>query len=190
MNFAVFVSEDCGALREILEGCREYRIQGRVSVVIGDRGDGKPLQLARDERIPAYIFAVENSEDLFCELSEILQLYHADALILTDSRRSLSPQIVSRYSGRIFYIVHAPSAEFIGSDRDEYYIHDQMISEGLRESALTVFRVTEGETASVVAQKKIRIYAEDSSETLAQRMRFFEPELVGRFVADLADRKL
>lgn len=190
MNFAVFVSEDCGVLREIMDGCREYRILGQIAVVIGDCADGKALQEARNERIPAYCFSNDGESDNSHQISEVLQLYHAETLIVTDCRRKLSPRVLESFAGRVFYIVPSSSPEYIGTDLDEFQILGAVLAEGATQSAITVYRMDATGNATAVAQKSIRIYSEDSPETLAQRMRFFEPEFIGSVVADLAEGKL
>lgn len=179
MNFAVFVSDDAVALREIAEGCREYRIGGQISVVIGSSGEGRALQLARDERIPAYDFSDDGRSVMFHEISELLELYRADILIITDHRCKLSEKILSEYKGRIFYIVPSTNSEYIASSLQEFRIYEDLLSAEETSSAISIFRLDGTDGTTLVAQKPIRVYAMDTPETLAERIKFFKAEFVG-----------
>ena len=116
-----------------------------------------------------------------------MQLYHADAIIVADHRRKLSSQILKQYPGKVFYLVPSACAEYIGSSFDEYQIHANLLAKEEKESAISVFSLDEEKGATLVSQRKIRVFAQDSAETLAERIRFFEAEFIGAWLEGLTE---
>ena len=117
---------------------------------------------------------------------EALEREKVDFLVLAGFMRVLSPEFVRRYRWRIVNIHPALLPEFPGA----HAISDAWEA-GVRATGVTVHFVDEGvDTGPAILQRKISRTADDTLESLEEKIHALEYELYPQAVQLLVDGKL
>jgi phosphoribosylglycinamide formyltransferase-1 len=120
-------------------------------------------------------------------LLDLLADRRIDMIVLAGYMRLIPAGVVEAYRGRILNIHPALLPEFGGHGMYGPNVHTAVIASGKRESGATVHLVDpEYDSGAVLAQERIPVLADDTPETLAERVLAVEHRLYPRVVVDMA----
>ncbi len=157
-----------------------------VVLVASNDPDAAGLALAQAEgvRVFAHSHKGHSREDHDAAMERALEEAGAEYLALAGYMRILSDSFVRRWEGRILNIHPSLLPKYKGLDT-----HARAIEAGDSHSGASVHVVTpELDAGEVLAQAKVAIRADETAESLAERVKFAEHQLYPRALADYVSR--
>lgn len=165
----VFVSGRGSNLQSILHAIESGTLAATVGVVISDNPHAPALAWLKDTRIP--VLCIErssfSSRDQFeAALVTALTRYKVELVVLAGFMRLLSPLFLAQFNGRVMNVHPSLLPAFPGLNA-----HQQALDYGVRVSGCTIHFVDAGmDSGPVIMQQAVPVLAEDTVESLAQRI--------------------
>lgn len=181
-NIVVLISGNGSNLQAIIDSVKSGAIKGQISAVISNRPSVFGLERAEKAGIPA--ITVDHTEfssrtDFEQALSQTIDQYQPDVLVLAGFMRILSSEFVQHYLGKMLNIHPSLLPKYPGLNT-----HRRVLENGDKEHGTSVHFVTaELDGGPIIAQRSIHVTADDTEETLQQKIQQQEhklyPEVVG-----------
>jgi len=164
---------------------------GTIQLVASNRESAGALARARAAGIPAETF---DSNDDGSSLSMLLARHSIDLIVLAGYLRRVPSLVIDKYRGRIINIHPGLLPDFGGPGMYGERVHAAVLASGVTTTGLTVHFVDdEYDHGPVIAQWRLRVRIDDTTESLAERVLSAEhivyPRVV-EMVASLADAGL
>ncbi len=164
-------------------------LDAKVGLVISDKANAKVLEHAAAKGIPAICIERKNftsKQEFEAAIAQKLTLYHVDLVVLAGFMRILSAYFVNLFSGSIMNIHPSLLPAFPGLDA-----HEQAIAYGAKVSGCTIHFVDEGmDTGPIIMQQAVSILADDTVETLSERILAVEHELYPQAIRLYCEQRL
>jgi phosphoribosylglycinamide formyltransferase-1 len=180
-RIAVLASGQGTNLEAILKAVDSGEIAGRVEMVISDRQAARALEIARRRRIKAlFLNPVDYRDRNTYDAAVVEQLNSAaiDLVVLAGFMRLLSADFVRQFPLRIMNIHPSLLPAFPGGNGVE-----QALAYGVKVTGCTVHFVDEGlDSGPVILQEAVPVFADDTVETLHQRIHAVEYRLYPRAI--------
>ena len=180
-NIVILISGRGSNMQAIVEAAKQERWPARIAAVISNRADAKGLAYAAQHGIPALTVASADyaSRALFdAALQEAVDVFEPDLLVLAGFMRILTPGFVAHYAGRLLNIHPSLLPSFPG-----LATHEQALAAGVKLHGATVHFVTaELDHGPIVAQAAVAVHADDTPDTLAERILVQEHQMYPRAV--------
>jgi phosphoribosylglycinamide formyltransferase 1 len=168
-RIGVLISGRGSNLKSLVDACIVGKIRARVVLVISNREDAAGLEYARNAGIETVVLPHKlytTREDYDAVVVETLQKSRVDLVCLAGFMRLLSTVLVRAFSMRIMNIHPALLPSFPG-----LHAQRQAVDYGAKVTGCTVHFVDEGlDSGPVILQNVIEIRAEDTEETLSERL--------------------
>ncbi len=169
MNIVVLISGRGSNLQSIIDKKEEGELDITIDAVISSVPDVLGLQRAKKAGISTHVIHHEKftgREAFDQSLQDCIDQYHPQLVVLAGFMRVLSPAFVAHYQGRLINIHPALLPKFPGLNT-----HRRAIEAGEKEHGVSVHFVTaEVDGGPVIAQAKVEIKADDTTDTLATRV--------------------
>lgn len=186
LNVVVLISGRGSNLKAILDA-RDPLIA--IRAVISNRADAAGLFYAQVADIPTAVLEhtqFANREAFDSALSELIDSFAPDVVVLAGFMRILTPAFVQHYAGRLINIHPSLLPEFKGLNT-----HQRVLEAGCRYHGATVHYVTEElDSGAILAQAQLEVLPEDTPESLATRVLTLEHQLYPAVLRRLAEAKL
>jgi phosphoribosylglycinamide formyltransferase 1 len=160
---------------------------GRVVAVISDTPAAAGLTIARDAGVPVEVLQLhsfESREEWNRALSGAVEAYTPDLIVLAGFMKILGEETVSRFRAKIINTHPALLPSFPGA----HAVRDAL-AHGVKVTGCTVHFVDAGvDTGPIIAQSPVMIAENDTEETLHERIKVVERELVVDTVRALVTR--
>ena len=168
-------------VQAILDACREGRLDAEPCVVISNNSAAPVLDRAMAAHVPAFHLSAHVHPDparLDEAILATLEKHRVNLIVLAGYMKKLGPKTLTRYRGRVLNIHPALLPKFGGQGMYGHHVHDAVIAAGEKESGATVHLAdAEYDTGRILAQRKVPVRADDTSESLAARVLEVEHEL-------------
>lgn len=188
-NIAIFCSGNGSNFQAIANDVKRGKINANVVLMVCDNPEAYVLQRAKNEKIKSLLIPRENftsKEEQEIEIIKKLEQEKVDLICLAGYMRLLSPQFVQKYLNKILNIHPALLPAFKGSDA----IKDAL-DYGVKVTGVTVHFVDEAvDHGPIVLQEAVRVYENDSEETLAACIHSTEHKLYPKAVKLFVEGKL
>lgn len=169
MNIAVFCSGNGTNLQAIINAVKRGYIKAKIALVVCDAPGAYALVRARKAKIKTFVLTKEGFKkrrDYDEEVIEKLDEEGIDLVVLAGFMRLLSPEFVNKYRNRILNIHPALLPSFKGTSGVK-----DALDYGVKVTGPTVHFVDEGlDSGPIIIQEAVKINADDTEETLAQRI--------------------
>jgi phosphoribosylglycinamide formyltransferase-1 len=183
-RLVILVSGGGSNLQSLIDGCAGDKINAAVSAVISNNPNAGGLERAAKAGIPnlAIDHRAFNSRETFDQaLSELIDSFSPDLVILAGFMRILTAEFVDHYLGRMMNIHPSLLPAYPGLNT-----HQRAIEAGDKKAGATVHFVTpELDGGPPIIQAQANIDATDNKETLAAKVLTYEhkiyPEAVNWF---------
>ena len=183
-RLVILVSGGGSNLQSLIDGCAGDKINATVSAVISNNPNAGGLERAAKAGIPnlAIDHRAFNSRETFDQaLSELIDSFSPDLVILAGFMRILTAEFVDHYLGRMMNIHPSLLPAYPGLNT-----HQRAIEAGDKKAGATVHFVTpELDGGPPIIQAQANIDATDNKETLAAKVLTYEhkiyPEAVNWF---------
>jgi formyltetrahydrofolate-dependent phosphoribosylglycinamide formyltransferase len=155
-----------------------------VAAVASNRGDAPALRRAQAAGIETGVFELDDypdREERDEAMAHWLAGHGVDLVVCAGYMHLLRPAFLDRFPGRIVNTHSAPLPDFPGAHPIE-----DVLAAGASETAATVHYVDEGiDTGAVIAAERVPVHADDSVESLRERVQTVEHALLPRVVREL-----
>ena len=155
-----------------------------IALVASNRPQAPALDRARAANIETSNF---DTSDEGTALVDLLRANDIDLLVLAGYMKRIPPIVIDRYRGRIVNVHPGLLPEFGGAGMYGARVHEAVIAKGASHTGVTVHLVDEElDHGPTIAQWKIAVRANETSESLAARVLDIEHVLYPRAVEMIA----
>jgi phosphoribosylglycinamide formyltransferase 1 len=190
MNIAVLVSGNGTNLKALIDAEKAGELgSGRITLVVSDKAGAPALKKAEAAGIKIFLLEAkgfETRETYDARLSEELSKEKIDIVVLAGFMRILGPLFVRQREGRIINIHPAllPAFKGVQGIRDAYEY-------GVKVTGVTVHFVNaELDAGPIILQEAVSVDADETLETLEEKIHAVEHRLYPRAVRLLAEGRL
>ena len=188
LSVVVLISGGGSNLKALLSATEDPNYPVRILAVGADNpADG--LAHAEKYGVPTFVVpprSFANREEWAAELLSNIQGFEPDLIVLAGFMRILPASFVNAVAPRLINTHPSLLPLFPGA----HAVHDAMVA-GVKQTGVTIHIVDEGvDTGPHLAQAKVDISPEDSEESLHERIKTVERELLVRVVRDIAEAKI
>ncbi len=187
VRVVVLISGSGSNLRAFLDSCASGDIPAEV-VAVGADVDAAGLDHARHYGIPTFIEPLERgaARDAWGErLADRVAEFEPDLVILSGFMRLVPAGFVHRFAPMLLNTHPAFLPEFPGA----HAVRDAFEA-GVAETGASVIVVDDGvDTGPILAQRRVPVRDGDTEETLHDRIKVVERELLAEVVRDIANRE-
>ncbi|WP_187977487.1 phosphoribosylglycinamide formyltransferase [Mycetocola sp. JXN-3] len=185
LSLVVLISGTGSNLRALLEATREPGYPARVIAVGADR-DASGLEHAAEFGIPAFTVPFReyaSREQWGTALLAAIGEYTPDLVVLSGLMRLVPDNVVSALSPNLINTHPAYLPEFPGA----HGVRDALAS-GASQTGASIIVVDNGvDTGSIIVQERVPILADDTEESLHERIKPVERRLLVDTVRRIAD---
>jgi phosphoribosylglycinamide formyltransferase-1 len=187
-RLVVLVSGSGTLLQALIDACRDPFYGAEVVAVGSDRPGIQGLERAVRAGIPTFVRAISehsSRSDWDQELTADVAAYEPDLVISAGFMKLLGAEFLARFEGRIINTHPAllPSFPGMHGPRDA-------LAYGVKVTGATVFLVDSGVDSGVILdQRAVPVADDDTVESLHERIKVVERELLVTITHQLATRK-
>lgn len=183
LRLVVLVSGSGTNFGDLLERTRAGRVPAEIIAVGADRECGG-IELARAAGIQTFVEPFEAPRDAWSErIADRIETFEPDIIVLSGFMRLLSAGVVARFEPAILNTHPAFLPEFPGA----HGVRDALAA-GATQTGASVIIVDSGvDTGPVLAQQRVPVLPDDTQETLHDRIKLVERDLLASVIADIAD---
>lgn len=185
IRLAVLVSGHGSNLQALIDAWQQGKIQGEFVGVISNVPDAYALERAKRAGIRQQLIDHRNyqgREAFEAAVTQTLQSWQADVIILAGFMRVLTAGFVNRFSGQLINIHPSLLPAYKG-----LHTHQRVLNTGDKYHGCTVHYVTpELDSGAAIAQSILSVSPQDSAISLANKVHVLEHELYPRIVAWIA----
>ncbi len=165
----VLISGGGRNLQALLDAGTDGRLGARIVAVISNRADAYGLERARAAGVPAQALPhadFPSREAFDAALAELIESHRPDIVVMAGFMRVVGAAFVRRFLGRMINIHPSLLPRHPGLKT-----HQKVMEAGDREHGATVHFVTEElDGGPAIIQGQFSVTAQDTSETLAERV--------------------
>lgn len=188
LNLVVLISGGGSNLRALLEAASNADFPARVVAVGADR-DAEGFSHAHGFGIPTFSVALSAFPDRDAwgdELLEQLRLWKPDLVVLSGFMKILPPRVVSAFAPAIINTHPAFLPEFPGA----HGVRDALAA-GVAATGASVIVVDNGvDSGPVIARQRVPVLADDTEQSLHERIKIVERALLTQAVLDIATGRI
>lgn len=178
INAAVFASGTGSNFQALID--RED-LPCHITLLVCDQPGAPVIDKARKKGIAVYVFkasAYSSREQYETDILRELQAHKINWIFLAGYMRLVGSVLLESYTNKILNIHPSLLPDFPGLDAI-----GQALEGGVSETGVTVHFVDEGmDTGPIIMQQAIHILAEDTKETLTERIHHIEHQLYGQAI--------
>ena len=173
-KLAILVSGRGSNMLAIINACKEGRLSSEVAVVISNNKDSKALMLAQENGIDAIHLSSRthpDAEQLDKAISETLQQYQIDLVILAGYMKKIGDKTQAQFNGRILNIHPSLLPKFGGKGMYGLHVHEAVIAAKEKQSGVTIHLVDgDYDEGTILAQQSVAVDDDDTPESLAAKV--------------------
>jgi phosphoribosylglycinamide formyltransferase 1 len=171
-------------MQAIIDAINQKQLSASINIVLSNKKDAYILERARLHHIEAVFVDPTHlsREEYDKKLSQLLRHYEVDIVILIGYMRILSAEFVAAWRNKIINVHPSLLPAFAGGMDSN--VHQAVLNAGVKETGCTVHYVTEDVDAGpIIIQKKCSVLAEDTVESLKERVQKLEGEALIEAIA-------
>ncbi len=182
LALAILASGAGTTAQAVIDACARGRIDGEVVLVISNNSDAPVLGRATAAGIPArHLSRLTHPQpaELDAALVEAVRAAGATHVLLAGYMRPLGPAMLEAFGGRIYNTHPALLPAHGGQGSYGDLVHEAVLAAGDERSGATVHLVTaDYDAGPIVAAAEVPVLPGDDVESLGERVRAAERELV------------
>ncbi len=193
LSVAVLVSGEGTTLDAFAEAIHGGHLPARVAVVIADRPHAPAIERARRRGLPTAVLPFRGvAEEAWSRSASDLLRERGTELVLLAGFLSILPgAFLTEWEGRIINVHPSLLPRHGGRGMFGRHVHAAVLASGDRETGASVHLVTRDvDQGPVLWQERLSVAADDTPETLRERLRPAEDRAIGEVVRRFADGTL
>ena len=176
MPTVVLISGNGSNLQALIDACQRGELDLELRAVIANRDDAYGLQRARQAGIAAHAIRPHDDEDRArydARLQACIDEYQPKLVLLAGFMRILSDDFVAHFHGRLLNIHPSLLPKYPGLNT-----HARALADGETEHGASIHFVTEElDGGPVIARYRVPVHADDTADSLRQRVHLVEHKL-------------
>ena len=169
INLAVFASGSGTTLQAVIDSIETGKLDAKITIVVSNNPDAYALERARKAGIPVYAISSKSTEEIDSELSEVLEDYEIDLIVLAGYLRKIGDKLLEKY--RIINTHPSLLPKFGGKGMHGMHVHQAVIDAKESESGVTVHFVNgEYDSGSIIRQTTVPVLETDDAESLSAKV--------------------
>jgi phosphoribosylglycinamide formyltransferase-1 len=193
LRLAVLVSGSGTTLENLIARIHDGRLRGvEIRLVISSRSAVRGADIARAAGLPLAVIRKQDYPDdeaFSAVITAALDRAQVDLVALAGFLCFW--RLPPHYVGRVLNIHPALLPRFGGKGFYGHRVHEAVLAAGVPESGCTVHLVdNQYDHGPIVAQSRVPVLPDDTSDTLAQRVGVAERELYPRVIQQIVDHGL
>ena len=169
MNIVILISGSGTNLQAIIDSVEAGQISCNLAAVVSNRPDAQGLVRARNHGIETVVIdhtGYGTREAFDADLMQAIEHFRPDLVVLAGFMRILTDHFVDHFTGRMLNIHPSLLPKFKGLNT-----HQRALDAGEQEHGCSVhFVSSELDSGAVIGQAKVRIEANDTAQTLAEKV--------------------
>lgn len=169
LPIVVLISGSGSNLQSIIDGIEDKTLNARLCAVISNKVDAYGIERAKKANIPTEIIdhkQYDSREDFDTELSQCIEKYQPQLIVLAGFMRILSDDFVNHFYGKMINIHPSLLPKYRG-----IHTHQRALEAGDEIHGLSIHYVTaELDGGPIILQKTVPVLEGDNKETLAMRV--------------------
>jgi phosphoribosylglycinamide formyltransferase 1 len=190
LRIGVLASHQGTNFQAIVDACQQGRVQAIVTLLICNNSDAPVMARARKAGVPAVHLSslTHPSPGTLDEaMNNHLVGQKVDLIVLAGYMKKLGPSVLAAYQDRIINVHPSLLPRHGGAGFYGLRVHEAVIESGDSETGATVHLVNDDyDTGETLLQKKIKVYADDTADSLAERLYPIEHELLIEVIQQFA----
>jgi len=188
-NIVVFASGSGTNFQSVIDAVEAGAIDARITGLLASRDGIGAIRRAEHHDIPFRVlhpaFFTEHPE-YETTLLRILDEWSPDLIVLAGYMIKIPDSVIHRYAHRIINIHPSLLPKYGGKGYYGIRVHRAVIENDEKESGCTVHEVNEAyDQGPILGQIRVEVRADDTPESLAQRVLAEEHKLLPGVIADL-----
>ena len=175
-------------LQAVIDSINVGDLEAKINLVISDKQDAFALQRAKNSNIPTYIITGKTTEEIDIELSELLNDYEVDLIVLVGYLRLIGKRLINSYT----IINTHPSLlpKFGGKGMYGINVHKAVVAAKEEYSGPTVHFVNNNyDEGNVISQTKVKLSENETAESLSKKVQSVEKIQLIKVLKDFASKK-
>jgi len=181
MRLAVFASGGGTNFQAILDAIEEDRLSATVVCCVSNSANAGALDRAHRRSVPTAVVPPsdhDTSEAFGQTLLDVLDAHNVEFVALAGYMIKIPANVVSAYRHRMTNVHPALLPAFGGKGMYGRNVHEAVLEYGVHWTGVTVHLVDEEyDHGPIVLQEPVPVYADDTPDTLADRVKEVEHEL-------------
>lgn len=173
-RIGILASHGGSNFQAIFDRCVSREVPAQVGVVISNNSRSRAIERARTQGLPwAHLSSHTHSDpaELDRAILACLRSHGVDLVVLAGYMKKLGDETLAAYADRIINIHPALLPAFGGQGMYGERVHKAVIASGARVSGATVHLVDENyDSGPIIAQEVVKVFEDDTPETLAARV--------------------
>lgn len=190
-KLAILVSGRGSNMLALIEACEHGRLQASVELVISNNADSLALVSAKERNIDTAHLSSRtypDADELDVVMKQLLQQYEIDYVLLAGFMKKIGSKTLVTYKGRIINIHPSLLPKFGGQGMFGLNVHKAVIEAGEKETGVTIHLVDdEYDKGAILAQQTVEVAAEDTAESLAEKVLKVEHILFAETIQKIID---
>lgn len=172
-------------LQSIIDSISNNELDAKINLVVSDNPNAFALERAKNNNIDTYIINSKSMEERDIELSNLLNKYDIDLIVLAGYLKMIGERLINKY--RIINTHPSLLPKFGGKGMYGMKVHTAVWENKEKVTGPTIHFVNnEYDKGNIIAQTKIEIKETDSPETISAKVQAIEKiqlvETLKRFV--------
>ena len=184
LRLVVLVSGSGTLLQALLDAQAAGALAAEVVAAGSDRPDAYGLVRAEQAGVPTFVHPLAKGADRAAwnaGLAELVARFDPDLVVSAGFMKLVGPAFLARFAGRMINTHPALLPSFPGM----HGVRDAL-AHGVRITGATVFLVDSGvDSGRILAQEAVRVLPEDTAESLHERIKIVERQLLVDTVNEL-----
>ena len=178
-------------MQSIINACKSGKLQAKPGVLISNNSESGAIERAKNEGIPFYHISSKTHPEPIVHDEAIIKVLRENSvnlICLAGYMRKLGTKVLDEYKGRILNIHPALLPKFGGEGMWGMHVHAAVLASGEKITGCTVHLVDEDyDNGRILAQSKVKVFENDTIETLAERVLIKEHELYPTILQKIAE---
>lgn len=191
-KIGVLASTNGTDLQAIIDEMKAGKMPGiELSIVISNKKDAYALERAKNEGVETIFINPKNKskQEYDEEIANILKKYEVNLVVLIGYMRILTTKFVRQFKNKIINVHPALMPKFSGKGFFGANVYEEVLRSKEKETGCTIHFVDEGvDTGKIILQKKVKIYPEDTVETLKTKIQSLEKKYYPEVIRMLASK--
>lgn len=187
LKLLVLVSGRGSNLHAIIDAIRQKKLKSQILKVISNVPGVQALERAQGAGLATQVIPSQSrpKKEFFAELLQLCQNTKPDLIVLAGFMKILPPEFIRAFPGKIINIHPALLPDFPGLNAQE-----QALKAKVKTTGCTVHYVDEGcDTGPIILQKTETVLANDTVESLSERLLKKEHEALVEAIAKIENRE-
>lgn len=177
LRLVVLVSGSGTLLQALLDAQASGELDAQVVAVGSDRSDAAGLTRAERAGVPTFAHPLAKDADRAAwdaQLADLVAAHQPDLVVSAGFMKLVGPAFLARFGGRMINTHPALLPSFPGT----HAVRDAL-AHGVTVTGATIFVVDDGvDSGRIIAQEPVRVLPGDDVETLHERIKIVERQLL------------